>query len=562
MQQRKLNRLILVVISLFACIYGCNTSEKATAKKVIDVDTQAVFEGTIGSLVDLDGFQGVQVEGFGIVFGLSATGSRECPKRIRQYIAETLQRPDIQTMKDKLFGKVARFITPDEIIKSRNTAIVRVRGIVPATAPRGVHFDVQVEALEGTQTTSLENGKLVICDLRQVLSGIVGKPQAVAQGLLFVSPFVHQESDDNTERIEKRRALIVGGGLSFRSRAIKLILRESSSRMASQIQRRINARFSEGDRLQVAVGLNNEIIEINIPQSYTHRADVFIALLLATYLNDSTVYINDKFEALNNLAKNPQANFQRISLAWESIGRQCLPYLQELYTTNASTDLVFYGALTALRLGDKQGINQLLKIALQQQHKWQKQAVRILVEFSDDPKALHTLTLLLGNEDPIIRMQAYRGVRLAEDDHITALTFKSGLLLDIVASGGKPMIAVWADEEARIVLFGKSIRCEDRIFYETFDGKVIIATAPNKKDVQLTIMTGVDGRFVTKRCKGDLAGLIAALSGPMRDLKTNKLIGPSLSLSQIVGVVHEWCSKSAGVINASFSTEKYTKDTL
>jgi len=562
MQQQKINRRFLVLISLFAAIYGCGAPKHVADEKGIDVETQSVFAGTIGSLVDVDGFQGVQVEGFGIVFGLSATGSRECPKRVRQYIAETLQRPDIQRVKDKYFGKVARFITPDDIIKNRNTAIVRVRGIVPASAPRGIHFDVQLEALEGTQTTSLEGGELVICDLRQVLSGVVGKPQAIAKGPLFVNPFVSRGSGDNADQIEKRRAMVVGGGMSFRSRAIKLVLRESSSRMASQIQRRLNARFGEGDRLEVAVGLNNEMIEVNIPQSYGRRPEVFIALMLATYLNDSTSYISDKFEALNKLVRKPQASYERIALAWESIGRQCLPYLKEMYTSNLSEDIVYYAALTALRLGDKQGINYLATIAVNPQHKWQKQAIWSLVDYSDDPKALHALTILLDSEDPIVRMQAYQGVYRAEDDHITALALKGGVLIDVVATEGKPMVAVWADEEARIVLFGKSLRCKDELFYETEDGKVIISAAPNKKDVLLTIVAGKNGRFVTKRCKGDLAGLIAALAGPMRDVKTEKIIGPSLSLSQIVSVVHEWCSKNAGVIDATFSTEKYTRDTL
>ena len=96
------------------------------------------------------------------MIGLGANGGSDCPSTIREYLLEHLTRefasPDP--------GERRPDFTPQQMIDSLDTAVVAVHGLVPAGAPRGTRFDLQVQAV-GTQTRSLESGVLVLCELKR-----------------------------------------------------------------------------------------------------------------------------------------------------------------------------------------------------------------------------------------------------------------------------------------------------------------------------------------------------------------------------------------------------------
>ena len=81
----------LTLILLISIIYGCKPSSR-TAQESIKVDEDRIFQGTVGSLCELVGYQAVKVQGYSLVIGLVGTGSSGCPAPVRNHLELDLQR--------------------------------------------------------------------------------------------------------------------------------------------------------------------------------------------------------------------------------------------------------------------------------------------------------------------------------------------------------------------------------------------------------------------------------------------------------------------------------------
>ena len=170
-------------------------------------DMPPTFRGTVGSYCELTGYYPVQVHGYSLVLGLPQTGSSECPPSIKTFLTK-----HIRSLRDGgyLPSNFSQ-LTAEQIINSRNTALVEVIGVVPAGAPKGDQFDVEVTVLEGTQTTSLQGGWLMPTELRQVVGRYTGgtmvrQPTARARGLVFINPL--PLSAATGEKADPRRGIV------------------------------------------------------------------------------------------------------------------------------------------------------------------------------------------------------------------------------------------------------------------------------------------------------------------------------------------------------------------
>jgi len=177
---------IIYVILVLAATYGCSP----TAQMPSEVSDKAVTdENTVGSATELTGFLSLRVDGFGVVINLAGTGSRECPPAQREFIIKYLRGMKSRRELKKPYDQM----TAEQILDSTSTAVVQVSGLVPAGAPKGEAFDVEVRALPQTQTTSLQGGLLLPSDMRILAVGsrgiLAGQRGAVASGELFINPF-------------------------------------------------------------------------------------------------------------------------------------------------------------------------------------------------------------------------------------------------------------------------------------------------------------------------------------------------------------------------------------
>ena len=149
------NTVCAITTLLIVCFVASCGEPVRTVEQPAELVPKIDLGTTIGSLVEVFSVESIPVEGYGLVGGLNGTGSSECPPRIRKYLKQyILQQLGEQKM------DVEKFIS------SRNTAVVMVRGMMPAAISGNHYFDVMVAVLPGTQTTSLQDGWLYGAELR------------------------------------------------------------------------------------------------------------------------------------------------------------------------------------------------------------------------------------------------------------------------------------------------------------------------------------------------------------------------------------------------------------
>ncbi len=116
---------ILVIVSFTGGCGGPAESGQEPNKPAPEIDLGA----TIGSLTEASSFELIPVEGYGLVGGLSGTGSGECPDAVREYLKQYIR----QQLSDNK-------INVDEFIDSPDTAVVVVQGIMPTVFPKNQYF--------------------------------------------------------------------------------------------------------------------------------------------------------------------------------------------------------------------------------------------------------------------------------------------------------------------------------------------------------------------------------------------------------------------------------------
>ncbi len=523
---------------------------------------------TVGSLCELQGYADVPVFGHGLVWGLPGTGSGQCPPYVKSYMLQYLRTVRPQ----KYMGPKYANMTAEQLINSRDTAVVRVEGIVPAGAPKGTRFDVRLFIPWATQTTSLQGGWLLPTDMRIVVTEaqtgmpLAGFTTARSAGPLFINPFpLGVEPNKKLQKVDPRRAVVLGGGISLANRRISLALLQPDSLRAQQIQNRINARFQE-DEVRKVADATREVVSITIPARYRNNYQHFIKVVLALYLQDNAVFQEMKLRQLVQLARKPGADYEAIALAWEAIGRNSIRYLEPLYS-QGNNKLTFYAARTALNLGDMKAIDTMIRISLDDTSPCQLLAAQQLSRVPYDPRAQIAMVKLLKGNNMLLRLLAYQGLLRAHNAIVTSIPLPGAFNLDIVNCSGENMICVWATKSPRVVVFGRDVKCQGDIFYEADNNEVTINA--RNTDKQLTIIRQTDnaGNFVTIKCNRNVADFVAALARPlpMRNVpkwkqKKKQNPGADLTFSQISGILYQFCQQK--FIPAQFRLHHRDSDLL
>jgi len=535
-------------------ICGCSPSSR-TDTTPIRAEEDKIFKDTIGSICELVGYQSVKVQGYSLVIGLPGTGSSGCPIAVRNYLVQNLRR-----IKDQGFlPAVYMDLSADEIINHGSTAVVIVNGMVPAGALQGDRFDVEVTTLEGTQTTSLQGGRLLRCELQIVVPGyrgrpIASRPTALAVGHIFINPFTQGE----LRRVDPRRGIVLGGGRASYDSRIQLSLLRPDYRRAQLIQNRINSRFQSSEEDKIATANNRSSITLRVPKAYRKRYSHFISLVWGLYLQGSPGYLERKLQELLDLAQQPGSDLEAISMAWEGIGRPVLPKLYPIYHTMPSSKVAYYAARTALNLEDRKAIDAMIAMSLDDNHPYQILAAQSLSEYPNDLHGRSALLRLLRKDNFRLRLLAYEGLRKGQDRVIASYKLGGGFAIDEVPGVGDPLVAVWATQDPRIVIFGEGLKCQNNLFYTTEDKKVTLNARPGDEYITINLAMPQNRGFVSRKSPFEVRSLIWALAKPVRRPKDDKAIGPGLSFSEIVGILQGLCQD--GMISARFTLHRVKED--
>ncbi len=550
-------RRYFVIIILLSISYGCNSQEQPPVERP---DMPPTFRGTVGSYCELTGYYPVRVHGYSLVLGLTQTGSSECPPAVKTYLVK-----HIRSLRDGgyLPSNFNR-LTAEQIINSRSTALVEVVGVIPAGAPKGEQFDVEVTVLEGTQTTSLQGGWLMPTELRQVVGRYTGRTMvrqstARAGGPVFINPL--PLSAATGQKADPRRGIVLGGGQSLKDRIIRLSLLRPDFRIAQQIQNRLNSRFEEPEGPKVAEATRDQVT-LRIPPFYQDRYNHFISLVLALYLQDSPGFLENKLRELQALARQPgldEATILRISYAWETIGRPSLPSLELLSQEPGLGRISFYAARTALNLDEPWAIDAMITMAQDDNHPAQLPAVQTLSENFSNLRSRSALRKLISNKNHRIRLLVYEGLRKTNDPSVRTVAISRDFRLEVVDSPGNKIIYIWAAADPRIVIFGKGLQCRQSVFFESQDKMLMINAEAD--DYRLTITRKLSqGDHISVRSPFGVDELIQTLAEPWKNILDEKPKAGGLNFSEIVGILYQLYEKE--VIPAQFQLHRASEDLL
>jgi hypothetical protein len=439
-----------VTLVFLLLVFGCAEPRKSTTKTKPTADANGLGD-TVGTLAEVFASDAIPVRGYALVGGLNGTGSSECPAQIRTYLEKYLLQ--------HLSGAKVNI---DELIKSPDTAVVVVEGIIPPAASKNQRFDVRITALPGTQTTSLEGGWLYGSDLyeaRQI--GMSTKALATAEGPIYTDSVGPDPADNRT-------GYVLGGGEVLEDYKISLVLRRPDYLAAGQIRNRINGRFG----YETAWALSPGNIELHVPTKYAAAKDRFIQLVRTTYLADTPELTEKRIIThIQKLAGSQNKNASEIAL--EAIGNAALSKLAVLLNSS-DPEVRLRAARCMLNLGDQRGRESLWNIASDRTSAYRVEAIEAFVNAAARNDASPMLRGLLRDDDFPVRLAAYENLIRLNDATVSVKLIADSFYLDQITQAGKPAIFVSRRDQPRVALFGAPIYCRSNLFVETPDGAITI----------------------------------------------------------------------------------------
>lgn len=505
-----------------------------------------VLAETIGDASVLGGLEGQRVQGYGLVVGLGENGGGGAPTAVREYLIDYFTKEVLE----KLPGRSVEGFSAEQLIDSADSAVVEVVGMVPAGACKGTLFDVQVTALPGTQTRSLEGGVLLPCELKNAPPGV--PPSEVmatrtlgrAGGPVFTNPFsAHGGAADPL------RGTVLGGGRNSEPRTVRLILAETSYALARRMEQRINERF--GQRPKSAEAVSKAAVVLHTPSRYLGQADRFIQLATHLYVQNQPAYVQNRLRELAANVVKPGASREGIALIWEGIGRPAIPELQPFFT-HSDPGVRYYAARAALRLRDSTALAVVADIARSAGHPHRVAAIRELGECYF-PQAAADLAPLLSIDDQEVRIAAYEALLQLRHSSIESRRFDCMLdtsqlnfVLDVVDCGGRPLIYVRRSRVPRITVFGANLPVEIPIFYVHPQEWVTLNARSARDDLMVMSRPPLSrARTLQTTVPPRAADLIAALGDLPVKNDAGRLGGVGLTYAQVVNIIDELCREGA-----------------
>ncbi len=536
----------LLAVTLWT--YGCAAKEEpraATPPPRPIFSGPQYLHGTIGSITRVNGAEPELVSNYGLVAGLPGTGSADVPPYLRQRFINDARRQGVRN--------------PTQWLTRDDTALVRVRGLVPPGAVKGQTFDLLVEALPQTQTTSLAGGRLWTTDLAvggANPQGLDRHPVAFGKGPIYVNPMIQSDQESIGPK-QHLLAVVLAGGVVTVDRKLELVLTNASWDMARIVADRINERFGHeraSEFFNTAVPKNYQIIQINVPERYAGRAGELIELIRHLYYQRGQNFEIEKARELAQVLRHNPNEARSVMLAWHALGKRALPVIRDQY---GHADLaVRLAALEAgARLGDEAASAYLEPLAQHQDPEVRHRVARI---FEYLPASLVGARVLAGMTDDVdraVRLRAYESLAAISDPRIERYIFGNEndfkFVLDLVPAE-KPLIYVVHDRMPRIAIFNPRLALRTPTLARLWDNTMIIKADGPSSEMQVFFQEPgkVDGKIHR------IQPLVAELAGFIAHRPSVDYPAPGLNLnySHVVDALHKLVE--LGVIEAELQIEE------
>lgn len=432
-------------------------------------DVPAILRDTLGSQTTLTGTQPILVSGYGLVVGLNGTGSGDVPGPVRSIMEREMLLMGVGKESGPLRG-----MTPNEILSDRNTAVVLITAALPPGAPRGTRFDIRVDALPGTATTSLEGGRLYTSRLFQGLvrpAAPATEPIAEARGPMFLNPYA-DPAGVGTDSVFRTTARVLDGGVVTQPRRITLTLDAPSHSRVRAMVDAINSRFPRArGEPDVAKGLNEELIELNIPPQFRREPDEFFDVLARVRVDQS--FPEEAARRYVDALKEQPELAEPLSRCLQALGEKAIPFVREMYQfpeLRPRMAAVEAGA----RLGDPTVQPFLEELAETGPPGARTRALRLMGELGIDPKINLYLREKLSDPAVDMRIAAYETLSKRSDPTIDRRRMTDKFVLDTVPSS-TPMVYVTLQREPKVVVFGGEVPVNRPVFASVWEDRLMVS---------------------------------------------------------------------------------------
>jgi flagellar basal body P-ring protein FlgI len=584
MPEKKMKNSLVTVLAVAVCLFSAGCSKKKVnpganvGERTIVIPTH--HAGTVMQYARLAGNRTLPVRGYGIVGALGKNGSSQIPPQLRNYLIQYLRRRDIGSKKAGLGN-----LPPERILRDMDTAIVEISGSIPACAPKGKAFDVQIRAI-GSQVKSLEGGVLYGAELRLATSTITApnrgsKILATAAGPVFVNPFIDETKV--AELVKLRDGRVIGGGQASNSRPVLLQMLEPDFSRAAVIQRSINERFQRPGKPRVANAKGSDVVSIDIPPEWRKDYEHFLDLVMHMPLQSAGGQWERKARQIAHAMTLPEANHNELSLVWEAMGRRAIPILGKYYT-QADPFVSYYSARAGMRLGDLVAAPEIiLRTASSPGNPLRGEAIKELGRHRQYIRAIAVLRKTLDDSNDILRIMAYESLKKIGRSSSVMTIPVGDFHLDLVESDGRGLIYATQSEDSRIVLMGKGMSLIRPIYFTCLQDLLTLNASKKEKYVTIFRKIGQTGRISPAfkiapsakslvRAMGHQAVLGEATlmvpdrgadRKPKRDsdgqivYKMANVKGLGLSYGQVVAVLYRLCKQGAIVSDGGGKPAKF-----
>ncbi len=516
--------LVLAAAGTAALVAGCLPRDEAASapRTPRDVSIPEYLEDTVGEVARFAGNEPLIVQGHGFVTGLDGTGTTAVPPGIRRRMLELMRRENVAE--------------PEQILASRDTAVVSVFGAIPPGAGKGERFDLGVRSIPGTETTSLEGGFVLECDLRRVRAarGVETRSErlALGRGSIFVSPFGGEDGMAGRNVLQGR---ILNGGRAIKARQFRLVLLVPSVRTADQVVRLINARFPDA-----AKGARDPArIDLTVPEVYRDAKTRFLELVGLLYMRDRPGVRQQRVNLLIEALRNHE-DMDRVALGLEAFGGAIAP---KLYPLGESDDpaVRFYAGRTLAHLQDARAVHVLEPIALDDDSPHQEDAVKALGRLRSG-LGLGVLSRALHARSVRVRVAAWRAMADLVPRTFLVRTFEGKFFLHVVASDAAPFVYISRTGRPEIAIFGR-VAVRPPILAETHR---VTATARAGHE-RLHLISRRHERDIHLEADLSVRSLLETMAEAIHadEDDPRKITGLGLGFSDAVGLLHAMDEKGA-----------------
>lgn len=516
----------MVLLPAAMILGGCRPKDGSAQR--VDTTLGEELGPTIGSVAEVAPPQPLAVEGYGLVGGLAGTGSPACPPEIRAYLRQYI-----------LARVSSGSVSPEDLINSRNTAVVRLEGRTPPVAFRGDHFDVMVTPISGSDTTSLHGGWLYKADLKNAGTfGASSRTLAEVEGPVFINRIGVAEPDLTT-------GYVLGGAVTLFDYMGALQLRRSDFAIASAIRNRLNERYGPG----MSQAVSPTEVGFVIPAEYHDRRERFIAMVMLTFLTHSSELTQMRIDALRKTLLE-SSDKETSEIALEAMGREVLPALRPLLDA-PDGEVRLRAARCALNLREDEAIGTLRAMALDETSPYRAEALEAMVVGARRNDAALLARRLLRDRDTEILLAAYEALRRMDDITIRKEPVGRSFFLEQVVQTDRRAIFIARSGQPRVTVFGAPLTCADNLFVEAADQTVLVNSRAGQDYVSVTRKDpGKAGVIGPVRTGFTVSEIVRALGAERQQTPAGRLVGLATPYSDVTAVMEQLSEKDA--VDAEF----------